>query len=335
MTFSYFWFTIQVQHYYFLGVFVIKKHVLLALTICFLAVTSTACVSSDQSSKDQGTVSIKSSDDSSSKDSTKSDDDSSTDSKGEDGEVKQEADQVIYDDNDIKITYKGFSQAGLFKSASFDFLIENNSDKDITVTSKNVSVNDYSVSNFLYEEVAAGKKSNAGVDLYSHVLEENNIESIDKVEFTLDFSDPETYKSQFTSDKIVITLNENAEASDPTKDGKLLHEADGIAVYYMENTGGSWTSKDGLKFFVKNDTDKNIVVSSDDVSVNDFAMKYASLYADVEAGKKTNDVMDLYSTELEENGIDKVETVEFKLKCYDSDSYDDIWETDPITITLK
>lgn len=312
-----------------------KKHVLLALAICFIATTSTACVSSDQSSKDQGTVSIKSSEDSGSKDSAKDSENSDTDSNVNDGEVKQEADQVIYDDNDIKITYKGFSQAGLFKSASFDFLIENNSDKDLTVRSEDVSVNDYSVSNFLYEEVAAGKKSNSGVDIYSSVLEENNIESIDKVEFTLDFIDPESYKSQFKSDKIVITLNENAEQSDPTKDGKLIHEADGVSVYYMENTGGSWISDDGLKFFIKNDTDKNVVVSSEDVSINDFSMKYTSLYAEVEAGKKTNDVMDLYSSELEENGIDKVEKVEFKLKCYDRDSFDDIWNTDPITITLN
>lgn len=312
-----------------------KKHVLLALAICFIATTSTACVSSDQSSKDQGTVSIKSSEDSGSKDSAKDSENSDTDSNGNDGEVKQEADQVIYDDNDIKITYKGFSQAGLFKSASFDFLIENNSDNDLTVRSEDVSVNDYSVSNFLYEEVAAGKKSNSGVDIYSSVLEENNIESIDKVEFTLDFIDPESYKSQFKSDKIVITLNENAEQSDPTKDGKLIHEADGVSVYYMENTGGSWISDDGLKFFIKNDTDKNVVVSSEDVSINDFSMKYTSLYAEVEAGKKTNDVMDLYSSELEENGIDKVEKVEFKLKCYDRDSFDDIWNTDPITITLN
>ena len=62
----------------FLGVFVMKKHVLLALAICFIATTSTACVSSDQSSKDQGTVSIKSSEDSGSKDSAKDSENSDT-----------------------------------------------------------------------------------------------------------------------------------------------------------------------------------------------------------------------------------------------------------------
>jgi len=250
-------------------------------------------------------------------------------------EIKHEAEQIIYDENDIKITYKGFSQAGFFKSASFDFLIENNNSQNILVTSENVSVNDFTITDFLYEEIASGKKCNSGVTLYDYVLEENDIKDINKIEFNLKFLNPDTYETLFTSDKITITLNENADMGGVPEDSQLIHEQDGVSVYYVKNTGGSWIAEDGLKFYIQNDTDKNIVVSSDNVTVNNFTISSAMLHAGIEAHKKANDTMDLYSTELEKNNIDKIEKVDFILKCYDTDNLDSIWETDTITITMN
>lgn len=249
--------------------------------------------------------------------------------------IKQEAEQIIYDENDIKITYKGFSQAGVFKSASFDFLIENNSSQNVVVTSEKVSVNDFTVTDFLYEDIASGKKCNSGVTLYNYYLEENDIESINKIEFNLKFSNPDTFETLFTSDKITITLNENTDMGGVPEGSQLIHEQDGISVYYVKNTGGSWLAEDGIKFYIQNDTDKNILISSDNVTVNDFTMDTALLYADIEAHKKANDTMDLISSEIEKNGITEIEKVDFTLKCYDEDTYNSIWETDTITITMK
>jgi len=251
-------------------------------------------------------------------------------------EIKHEAEQIIYDQNDIKITYKGFSQAGFFKSVSFDFLIENNSSQNVLVTSENVSVNDFTIAEFLYEEIASGKKCNSGVKLYDYFLEENDIKNINKIEFNLKFLNPDTFETLFTSDKITITLNENAKANNTVPEGsQLIYEQDGISVYYVKNTGGSWIAEDGLKFYIQNDTDKNIIVSSDNVTVNDFTISSAMLHAIIESHKKANDTMDLYSTELEKNNIDKIEKVDFILKCYDTDNLDSIWETDTITITMN
>lgn len=250
-------------------------------------------------------------------------------------EVKQEANQIIYDENGIKITYKGFSQGGLFENASFDFMIENNSDKDITVSSDKVSLNDFVINNFLYEKIGAGKKTNSGVSVYDYELEQNDIKNINKVEFNLRFIDPETYDELFTSDKITITLDENADMGGVPEGSQLIHEQDGISVYYVKNTGSTWISDDGIRFYIQNDTDKNITIRSENVTVNDFTMDMASFHANVENHKKANAIMELFSSELEENGITDINKIDFTIRCYEEDTYDDIWETDTITITME
>ncbi len=249
-------------------------------------------------------------------------------------EIRQEAEQIIYDKNDIKITYKGFVQEGSSESASFDFLIENNSSQNIFVTSENVSVNDFTFSGFFNENVLAGKNYNSKVKLHDYVLEENDIKNINKIEFNLKFSDSDTSETLFTSGKITITINENADMGEPPEGSRLIHEQDGISVYYVGNTG-SWITKDSLRFYIKNDTDKNIIVSSDDVTVNDFIIDSFMFAVNVEKHKKANGTMDLYSNELEKNNIDKIEKVDFILKCYEEDTFDKIWRTDTITIDMN
>jgi hypothetical protein len=76
-----------------------------------------------------------------------------------------------------------------------------------------------------------------------------------------------------------------------------------------------------LKVYAENKTDKNLMFSWDDVSVNGF-MCDPFWATTVQAGKKTNSEISFSQTDFEENGIEDVETIEFTLSIYD----DDDWE---------
>ena len=52
-------------------------------------------------------------------------------------------------------------------------------------------------------------------------------------------------------------------------------------------------------------------------------------------GKKAIDDITVFSSELEENGIESIEDVELKFHIYDADSYSTITDTDPITFSAK
>lgn len=254
----------------------------------------------------------------------------------EKNEAKEVKEQVIYDENDVLIVYTGIEQGDIFTDAKFNFRIENNSEKALIFSSDNISVNGYTISGFVYEDIAAGKKVNTSLDLYAHEMEENGISTINDIEFIFKCIDSETYRTVFETDITKITINEGAESENNSNDNsELLFEQDGISVYYSGLGGSDWLSDYNLKFQIVNNSENNVVVSTDNCSVNDFSMSLASFYSEVASGKKTNDTISIYTSELEENGIDKVEKIEFSLKCLNSDTYYTIWETEPIVIDIE
>ena len=76
-----------------------------------------------------------------------------------------------------------------------------------------------------------------------------------------------------------------------------------------------------LKAYVENKTDKNLMFSWEDVSVNGF-MCDPFWATSVQAGKKSKEEISFSTSEFEELGIEDVEDIEFTLLVYD----DDDWE---------
>ena len=112
------------------------------------------------------------------------------------------AEKVIYDSNDIKITYTGLGKGAITQNVNF--LIENNSNEDIVVQADNSSINDCMIYNMFSSTVNKGKKANDEMVFLLSALEKNKIDKIEKIEFTLKFFNPETFMTKYTSDPIVI-----------------------------------------------------------------------------------------------------------------------------------
>lgn len=88
-----------------------------------------------------------------------------------------------------------------------------------------------------------------------------------------------------------------------------------------------------LKAFVENKTDKELMFTVQNVSVNGF-MCDPYWAVSVDAGKKSNTSISWLESDLEKNGIDKVEEITFTLRVYDSND----WLADDIvkeTFTVK
>lgn len=249
-----------------------------------------------------------------------------------DDEVSKEVNEVICNTKDVKITYTGYQAEELFSSACLKFTIENNSQKNINVSTLKLNVNGYTITTFVSEDVPAGKKANMELNLYSTELEKNNIKTIGNIEFSLKCVD-DSYNELFTTDTITVTFDEEAaKQTDDTSNYQLVHEQNGVQVFYTGCEDEGAISKAEFKFLVVNNSEKNVRVSADNMSINDYAFSDL-FYADCEAGKKTNETITLYDHEAEKNNIDKVDKLEFTLKCID-DNYHTLWETNPITIKL-
>ena len=86
--------------------------------------------------------------------------------------------------------------------------------------------------------------------------------------------------------------------------------------------------KDGgftIQVFLENKTDKELMYTVDDVSVNGFMCDpfWASTVA---AGKKANEKITFSEAAFAENGIEAVEEISFRLQAFDGDD----WEAAPV-----
>lgn len=105
-------------------------------------------------------------------------------------------------------------------------------------------------------------------------------------------------------------------SADESINEQVLVDQDGIKITATEYvTDSIWG--DGIKLLVENNSAKDYKIGCDALIVNDYMI--TDLFsADVAAGKKSNEVMYLSSTELKAAGIDTVGQIEMYFHAYDS-----------------
>lgn len=123
-----------------------------------------------------------------------------------------------------------------------------------------------------------------------------------------------------------------AESTSPATTQQVLVDQDGILITYnglQENE--LWGQE--LKITIENNTDQPITVQTRDVSLNGYMID-PILSADVAAGKKSNSTITIMESDLEANGITTFETIELRLIAINSDTWDDVLDSELITINL-
>ena len=111
---------------------------------------------------------------------------------------------MLVDADGVKIVGKGLSADGSFWGPGVILYIENNTEKDITVQVRDVSVNGFMVESSMSEDVVAGKKALSAVQFFSSDLESNSITDITDVELYFHIFELSTMDTVFDSDVINI-----------------------------------------------------------------------------------------------------------------------------------
>lgn len=241
--------------------------------------------------------------------------------------------QVLYDEKDIKITAKGIKDGWM--GTELALLIENNSGKGITVQARNANVNGYMVPTTMSADVASGKKANDSLTFETSGLKEWGIETIAKVEFSFHIFDTESWDDIVNTDVIKIATSA-ADSYKQTYDdsGNVLVDKKGIRIIEKGLTEDDSFWGPGIVLYIENNSDRDITVQTADVSVNGF-MVDATMSEDVIAGRKAMSAVQFLSTDLEENSIEKITDVELKFNIIDMESFDNIFDSDTLSITYK
>ena len=248
------------------------------------------------------------------------------------GEISIE-EQVLLDQDGIKITAIEYVADSIWGDG-IKLLIENNSDKTVGIGCETLIVNDYMIDNLFTTTVAAGKKDNETLDLYSSELEAAGIENVGQIEIKFYLYDADTYMTTYTADMVTIQTSAYDEMDVTPEDaGQELYNQDGVRIvgkYVDENS--IWGS--AILLYMENNSGKNIIVSCDKLSVNGY-MITSFLYSTINDGKMIIDDIALLSSDLEENGIESIEEVELVFDIIDAESYSTITSSDSISFTLN
>ena len=240
--------------------------------------------------------------------------------------------QVLIDTNGIKITAKEYLTDKIWGDG-IKLLIENSSDKDYTVGCDALIVNDYMITDLFSSKVAAGKNANETMYLSSSGLKAAGIESVGKVEMYFHASDAE-YNMVFKNEYAEIHTSEydNMDTT-PNDAGTELYSADGIRIVGKTVDENSfWGS--AILLYIENNSGKTVGINVDDMSFSGFMITpYFS--TTVYDGKKALEDITIMSNQLEENGIESIDNVELKFHIYNSDTYETIADTEPITFSAK
>lgn len=246
-----------------------------------------------------------------------------------------EAIEVVNDDScSIQITEIIDDKS---KGMVLKMVLENKTDTNLKFQIASSSINDVQAALYLYEDVAAGKKSNAKV-----TVQYENLDTVDIGNFTdiqVDFK--VTISGDYSSDPVAVVSThvypfgqENAEVYTyvPSASEVILVDNEYATVIAMGYVTGDSYYPFQSNMCVINKTDKVLRVSTSDVSVNGYMTdSYFTVY--VQPGKTLFESMNWSRTALEDNDIETVETITMTLTGKDNnDWYADEFFVEEVTL---
>lgn len=240
---------------------------------------------------------------------------------------------VAIDNDNCSIKITGIDADNMW-GYTIKALLENKSaDKTYMFSIETAAINGVQCDPLFASEVAAGKKSNENISFTNDKLKENGITEYTDIELTFrvydsnDWTADEVAKETihiypYGEDNAVKFVRESQTSDNVIIDNDYVTV---IVTGYEEDDIWGYT----VNLFLLNKTDKNVMFSVDEASVNGFMVDpfYAT---SVSAGKCAFSSMAWSDTILEENSITEVETIEFKIRAYDEDS----WSSDDFANTI-
>lgn len=120
--------------------------------------------------------------------------------------VFDDSGNVAYDADGIKVVIKGLTEDSSIFGPSIVVYLENNTDKAITIQTRDVSINGFMVDAMFSSDVMPGKKAIDTITFMESELEANEITKIEDVELSFHIFDSESWSDTIDTDVISITF---------------------------------------------------------------------------------------------------------------------------------
>ena len=241
--------------------------------------------------------------------------------------------QVLFEQDGIVVIAKEYVTDRIWGDG-IKLLIENNSDKNVTVGCNALIVNNYMISDLFVSGIAAGKKANEVMYLSNTELEAAGIENVGQIEAYFHVYDTDTYETLFDTDCVTIQTSGFAGMDMVADDsGEELYNENGIRIIGKTVDENSFWGT-AILLYCENNSGKNISISVNEMSINGFMMDplFSTLIYD---GKKAYEDITIFSEDLTANGIETIDEVELRFHIYDAESYEPIADSDVVVFSAQ
>lgn len=260
------------------------------------------------------------------------DDNKVSNSKKSSKDIKIEEANIFQQDG-ILIKTKSFEKDGVY-GPSIKVEIENLSDKNVTIQTAAVSVNDFMIDSIFSVNLAAGKKIVDEIILEKSDLELAKIKYIGKIDLTFHIINPQTYEIVRTLDAIQIKTNKADKINPATiTQGTIVYDKNATKIYALQLSKDS-VGDSIITFFIENNEEWPMIVQTLNFSVDGFMIDPV-FSADVGANKKRVDKLSIFSSDLEKMNISDIKTVEFQLNIINANTWETKYTTDIIKLSFK
>ena len=234
-------------------------------------------------------------------------------------------DRVIVDNSECVFVVTGTDDSS--RGYTVEVRCENRGSRTLMFSLSECSVNGWMVDPFWAEEVSAGNRSNSKIVFDRDDLDRCGITSVDEIEFGLHIYDSDDWEADpvVSDDYTLYPTGLGPGRIDipqrTAKEGEQVIIDNNRCSFIIESVDPDGIMGYTLTCYLENKTDDELMFSWDDVAVNG-TMIDPFWAASVEDGKRAYAEISFFNSDFEENGIDSVEKIEFRLRVYDSDDWD-------------
>ena len=238
---------------------------------------------------------------------------------------------VLRDDENVTITVQG-GGADEWGNINFEILCENKTDRDLTFRLENLIVNGWSVGGSFYADVPAEEQYESNMDIWASDMENCGIENPDRVTAQLQVYNEEDwwediyliedtvtfYPTELTDDQIVVPER-------PSADGEIVvADDDNFTMILIDSQVDELWGGFSIRAYIKNKTDRLLYVDWDEVLVNGYEIDpYCGMT--IPAGQQAMNEISFAVNEMQDYGIETVETVEYTLRAMDDRTGDKLF----------
>ena len=215
---------------------------------------------------------------------------------------------------------------------SLRLLIENETNRNVTVQVRDMSVNGCMIAPLLSSAVGKGETKEDGIGFSARALKLSGIDTFAELEFRFCVLDSETFDKLYESEPITLRTSAAEGYQERFDDsGTVAYEGEGVKIVVkgpIEKENGFGP---GILLYIENKSDKKIAIHATDVTVNDAVLE-PIFSPEIAPGKHVIEAMTFFDNQLEDSKISAVRKAAFKCLIVDAASSETVKETDLIQL---